>query len=90
MVLGVGRRVSVIRGQRSDDRRHLKPVLLKKKIDKSDPYFVNYLRDATLGWLMIRFNFPDSRYLSDFYKESCHKELDHWKYFRLFSPALVG
>ncbi len=30
------------------DTRHLKPVLLKKKIDKSDPFFVNYLRDATL------------------------------------------
>ena len=28
--------------------RHLKPVLLKKKIDKSDPFFANYLRDATL------------------------------------------
>ncbi len=27
---------------------HLKPVLLKKKIDKNDLYFVNYLRDATL------------------------------------------
>jgi hypothetical protein len=26
-----------------------KPFLLKKKIDKSDPYFVNYLRDATLN-----------------------------------------
>jgi hypothetical protein len=23
------------------DTRHLKPVLLKKKIDNSDPYFVN-------------------------------------------------
>ena len=32
--------------------RHLKPVLLKKKIDKSDPYFVNYLRDATLGFFV--------------------------------------
>jgi hypothetical protein len=30
------------------DTRHLTPVLLKKKIDKSNPYFVNYLQDATL------------------------------------------
>jgi hypothetical protein len=67
-------KVSVIREQRSDDRRqmknckmkrpfcplfsilchpftdtrHLKPFLLKKKIITSDPYFVNYLQDATL------------------------------------------
>jgi type VI protein secretion system component Hcp len=31
------------------DTRHLKPILLKKKIDKNDPYLANYLRDATLG-----------------------------------------
>ncbi len=31
------------------DTRHLTPVLLKKKIITNAPYFVNYLRDATLG-----------------------------------------
>ena len=31
------------------DTRHLKPVLLKKKIGKNDRHFVNYLRNPTLG-----------------------------------------
>ena len=37
------------------DTRHLKPVLLKKKIDINDPYFVNYLRDKTLVDLKDKF-----------------------------------
>jgi hypothetical protein len=30
------------------DTRHLKPVLLKEKIDKLNPSFINYLQDMTL------------------------------------------
>ena len=80
MVSGVRFRVSVIRGQRSDDRRqvknlqneatflssgirlltpdtrHLKPVLMKKEIEISDPYFANYLRDATLKFSFTTIN----------------------------------
>jgi hypothetical protein len=40
---------SVFCGSLFSDTRYLKPVLLKKKMDNSDPYFVSYLRDATLG-----------------------------------------
>lgn len=31
------------------DTRHLKPLSMKKKIDKLNPCFENYLRDYTLG-----------------------------------------
>ena len=36
--------------------QHLKPALLKKKIDISDPYFLNYLRDATRATLPLFFS----------------------------------
>jgi hypothetical protein len=41
------------------DTRNLTPVLLKKKIDKSDPYFVNNFWDTTLG-LSLKIRIPDN------------------------------
>jgi hypothetical protein len=43
------------------DTRHLKPVWLKEKIDKLNPYFTNYLCDTTLevaSKSQIRFKGP--------------------------------